>query len=123
MSGFPNAMAQQDYQSTSNGDHIRGSSASPNRGFGRRIHVEVFRELQCPGCRELMEPPVNLCVRGHSVCFKCGQSSTECPKCDGELSSARNETLEAVMRHFLYPCKNQNCDQMVGLADRKRHED
>ncbi|XP_044264496.1 uncharacterized protein LOC123011212 [Tribolium madens] len=64
----------------------------------------VLKQLECSVCKELMRPPINQCLSGHSFCNSCRQKVTQCPTCRTNWSDVRNYSLEGVTPSVLYPC-------------------
>lgn len=73
----------------------------------RDLRKGLLSELQCPGCREYMLPPIETCMNGHNICSKCKPKLKECPACRKPLLNMRNFALENLTRKIDYPCTNR----------------
>jgi E3 ubiquitin-protein ligase SIAH1 len=52
--------------------------------------LQLLDNLNCPVCIDKMEPPITMCVNGHSICCRCRQQLDRCPVCRGCHSPMRN---------------------------------
>lgn len=69
---------------------------------------KLLEQLTCPICSELMEPPVFMCCRGHSICNPCYGKVAKCPTCTGSMldRECRNFSLESIYNETNLPCRN-----------------
>ncbi|XP_023310309.1 uncharacterized protein LOC108904347 [Anoplophora glabripennis] len=63
----------------------------------------VRRLLQCPHCKEYMQPPIYQCVTGHIICNKCKTTAEKCPTCQETIDATRNYILEDVANNLKLP--------------------
>ncbi|PSN33464.1 hypothetical protein C0J52_24443 [Blattella germanica] len=86
---------------------------------------DILKELECPVCLELMQPPILLCKNGHSVCNQCRRSMDKCPICRSEFVDTRNVIAENLSRSVKHPCKfhNSGCIEKFLSSDKSKHED
>lgn len=65
----------------------------------------MLDEFECPVCMNYMQPPIRMCVAGHSFCEACFEKISTCPVCKKAKSDTRNFALEKMFEKFQFPCK------------------
>lgn len=79
---------------------------------------DLLKEIQCPACWDFMKGKIFLCKNGHNVCSKCKEFVIGCPTCRENILDVRNLSLEKVITHALFPCKNHSAGCIyVGTLD------
>jgi hypothetical protein len=68
------------------------------------IGQSVLTELQCPACKEYMEPPITFCQGGHNICRNCRPIVSSCPTCKQRFLETRNISLENMSVQMKFPC-------------------
>jgi hypothetical protein len=68
------------------------------------IGQSVLTELQCPACKEYMEPPITFCLGGHNICSNCRPIVSSCPICKQWFLKTRNVSLENLSLQMKFPC-------------------
>jgi hypothetical protein len=68
------------------------------------IGQSVLTELQCPACKEYMEPPITFCLGGHNICSNCRPTVSRCPTCKKGFLKTRNVSLENLSLQIKFPC-------------------
>jgi hypothetical protein len=69
------------------------------------IGQSVLTELECPGCKEYMGPPITFCLGGHNICSSCRPIASNCPTCKQFFLKTRNVSLENLSLQMRFPCK------------------
>ncbi|XP_065345631.1 E3 ubiquitin-protein ligase siah-1-like [Cloeon dipterum] len=86
------------------------------------LNSNILSMIECPVCLEYMGPPINQCRRGHLVCSSCRAQLGNCPTCRSRFTDLRNLVLERIVEMIKYPCKHDNCDEMLLLKNKCVHE-
>jgi hypothetical protein len=68
------------------------------------IGQSVLTELECPACKEYMEPPITFCLGGHNICSNCRPTVSRCPTCKKGFLKSRNFSLENLSLQMKFPC-------------------
>jgi hypothetical protein len=69
------------------------------------IGQSVLNGLQCPACKEYMEPPITFCQGGHNICSNCRPTVSSCPTCKQGFLEIRNIILENLSLQMKFPCR------------------
>uniref|UniRef100_A0A6P7GJS5 RING-type E3 ubiquitin transferase n=1 Tax=Diabrotica virgifera virgifera TaxID=50390 RepID=A0A6P7GJS5_DIAVI len=85
---------------------------------------DLQRELECPICFSYLQPPIRMCIKGHSICSTCRNKLTVCPTCRSTFSNASNISLESIIPLLKLPCKysHRGCEKLLLHSDRLAHE-
>jgi len=78
------------------------SRDEPSSDLG--LTPEFRKLLECPACEEVGFPPIYLCAKGHSLCHRCHELLSTCPKCSAPITSMRNEMAESIVAKFTFKC-------------------
>jgi E3 ubiquitin-protein ligase SIAH1 len=62
-------------------------------------------ELECRLCLEYMQPPIYLCLKGHSICRSCKPQLKLCPTCKTTFAPMRCLSLEKLSTKVDLPCR------------------
>ncbi|KAK4880955.1 hypothetical protein RN001_004274 [Aquatica leii] len=93
--------------------------------FGNIMDItdEILTSFLCGFCRDLMHPPMKLCVYSHAYCKKCNNNYKVCPICSRKKSQARNFALERAYELFKFPCnyRNEGCEFVGKGFEVKEH--
>ena len=89
------------------------------------LSKDVLEQLECPVCREYMQPPITLCANGHNICSRCKQKIQNCPICREPFFQTRNRTLEKLAERVKCPCPNKahGCTLTFPIAIIRKHQD
>lgn len=85
------------------------------------LEKEVYCQLECVVCQELMLPPIRMCLSGHIYCNTCAEKLKECPLCKNDLSTGRCYALEKLTNYVYYACKNKDCTAKFLPKDLNEH--
>lgn len=86
----------------------------------------VLCALTCPVCIKYMTPPIQQCIRGHSMCLTCHRKILSCPVCRAPRDKlARNWNLEKISEATEIPCENSDVGCQVSRkgTEIQNHED
>jgi len=83
-----------------------------------------MKQLECPGCKKYMVPPIFLCEKGHNICSECRPKLEGCTICRRQLIDSRNVDLENLASNMHYPCvyKSLGCYEMLPMELISRHQ-
>ncbi|CAL8106745.1 unnamed protein product [Orchesella dallaii] len=87
--------------------------------------VQKVREtLRCPGCNEVITPPVYQCLIGHNVCHKCKTSRPDCALCRAPIGECRNFFAEELLYKTFQRCPHSKhgCKVCLPSAHMRSHE-
>ncbi|KAH7939791.1 hypothetical protein HPB52_017450 [Rhipicephalus sanguineus] len=81
--------------------------------------------LECPVCREVIQPPFLQCRNGHLICAQCRRKSTTCPVCRARKDRIRNVGLEKLVDSARFPCSYapRGCTESFPLSGKAQHEE
>ena len=100
----------------------KNSEEEDNSNDGKKLKTdEVLEFITCSVCREIILPPIMQCTKGHLICIDCKKKCTTCPQCRGRMEHSRNFAFEKIVSDMLFPCKYDNCNQLVKYSDLKTH--
>ncbi|XP_072377107.1 E3 ubiquitin-protein ligase sina-like [Diabrotica undecimpunctata] len=71
----------------------------------------LISKFECPVCFKYMNPPIRLCLSGHSYCTHCFEKLKNCALCRANKSPYRCIVLEQIHASLTFPCKylDQGC--------------
>lgn len=70
-----------------------------------QINYDLICEFECSICFNYMQPPMNMCPKGHLYCCSCFNKIDRCPMCRGCKQGPRNLRLERLFEKLFFPCK------------------
>lgn len=80
--------------------------------------------LECPVCRDFLQPPLKQCCNGHVVCFSCWPRLSLCPACRAPFIPTASLVLDGVLRVLRFPCphREHGCTLYLKMDDRAQHD-
>ncbi|ODN06010.1 E3 ubiquitin-protein ligase sina [Orchesella cincta] len=87
--------------------------------------VQKVRDtLRCPGCNEVITPPVYQCLIGHNVCHKCKTTRQDCALCRAPIGECRNFFAEELLYKTFQRCpySKHGCKVCLPSAHMRSHE-
>lgn len=84
----------------------------------------LLAELECQLCLEYMQPPIYLCLKGHSICKSCRREVKLCPTCKEMFAPMRCLSLEKLSTKVDLPCPNRDsgCKATMHGASIAQHQ-
>ncbi|XP_050511111.1 E3 ubiquitin-protein ligase sina-like isoform X2 [Diabrotica virgifera virgifera] len=72
----------------------------------------LISKFECPVCFKYMNPPIRLCLSGHSYCNQCFEKLKNCALCRANKSPYRCIVLEQIHATLTFPCRylDQGCN-------------
>ena len=100
----------------------RKNSEEDKNPDGKKLKTDdVLDFITCSVCREIILPPIMQCTKGHLICMDCKKKCTTCPQCRGRMGHSRNFAFEKIVSDMLFPCKYENCKELVQYSSLKNH--
>ena len=81
----------------------------------------ALRELECPACKQYLEPPITFCLGGHNICNNCRPTVSICPTCKQGFLNTRNVSLENLSLQMTVPCSFRGCKEIFSLKALLKH--
>jgi hypothetical protein len=125
------AEAEEEQEVEGEGDEDETPPTKKLRTLQDKVVLEVKETLECPICMEFMEGNIFQCQQGHTLCEGCRDklitnaqpAAPKCPTCKKSDSLVvRNIALEKIANAQLFPCRFEECTEIIPLGERKMHE-
>ena len=83
------------------------------------IRGDLIDLLQCFFCSKMLQPPISVCVNGHSCCGDCKGRLRLCGFCKGHFVAGRNFLVENLLERFSIRCAyyEAGCEEYVRIQD------
>ncbi|KAK3916331.1 E3 ubiquitin-protein ligase Siah2 [Frankliniella fusca] len=91
---------------------------------GHGAQEALMSLLECPVCRDFLQPPLKQCSNGHVVCFACWPRLSLCPACRAPFIPTASLTLDGILRTLRFPCPNKEhgCSLSLRMDARPAHD-